>query len=263
MLFSTDLRGTAAGKRHKMKTVLSIGNSFSQDAHRYLHRTAAADGEALTTVNLYIGGCSLWRHYRNLKADSRDYSLEFNGEDTGFRTTIREALLSRHWDVVTLQQLSSQAPDFSTYEPYLSALAAAVRELCPGARLALHETWAYAEGSARLHEELGYAHHGEMTRDLVDAYAAAVRAVGADFVIPSGRAMEALQNMGVPAHRDGFHASLGTGRYALALTWLRALTGRPAAENRLGTLDVPASAEELAAARRAADEAFLQNSIQP
>ncbi len=250
-------------ERGTMKTVLSIGNSFSQDAQRYLYRVAAADGTELTTVNLMIGGCSLWRHYRNLKADARDYRVEFNGDDTGFLTSIREALLSRPWDAVTLQQLSSQAPDFGTYQPYLTHLAAAVREFCPGAKIGLQETWAYAEGSARLHEELGYAHHSDMTRELIAAYDQAAKAICADFVIPSARAMEALQDAGIPAHRDGFHAGFGVGRYTLALTWYRALTGRMAAENRLETLDVPASSEELCTARAAADAAFSGNSTQP
>ena len=46
--------------------LLSIGNSFSQDAQRYLHRIAAAAGESLKCVNLYIGGCSLRTHYFNI-----------------------------------------------------------------------------------------------------------------------------------------------------------------------------------------------------
>ena len=45
--------------------ILSIGNSFSQDAQRYLHRIAKADGCTLNTFNLYIGGCPLSLHYRN------------------------------------------------------------------------------------------------------------------------------------------------------------------------------------------------------
>ena len=36
--------------------VLSIGNSFSQDAQRYLHRIAKVDSFTLNTFNLYIGG---------------------------------------------------------------------------------------------------------------------------------------------------------------------------------------------------------------
>ena len=34
--------------------VLSIGNSFAVDAHRYLHQIAKADGVELTTVALDI-----------------------------------------------------------------------------------------------------------------------------------------------------------------------------------------------------------------
>ena len=41
--------------------LLSIGNSFSQDAHNKLHALAKANGVTLETVNLYIGGCSLER----------------------------------------------------------------------------------------------------------------------------------------------------------------------------------------------------------
>ena len=51
--------------------VLSIGNSFSQDAQRYLHRIAKADGCNLNTFNLYIGGCPLSLHYRNMISEER------------------------------------------------------------------------------------------------------------------------------------------------------------------------------------------------
>ena len=47
--------------------VLSIGNSFSQDAHRYLHDVARNEGVVLETANLYVGGCPLERHFRNMK----------------------------------------------------------------------------------------------------------------------------------------------------------------------------------------------------
>lgn len=36
--------------------ILAIGNSFSEDACRYIHKIAAADGQNIKTVNLYIGG---------------------------------------------------------------------------------------------------------------------------------------------------------------------------------------------------------------
>ena len=36
--------------------ILSVGNSFSQDAHRWLHHIAGLSGVSMETVNLYIGG---------------------------------------------------------------------------------------------------------------------------------------------------------------------------------------------------------------
>ena len=59
--------------------VLTIGNSFSQDATRYLSQIARSAGESLTVINLYIGGCSLERHYRNMKSGEDVYWLEHNG----------------------------------------------------------------------------------------------------------------------------------------------------------------------------------------
>ena len=46
--------------------ILSIGNSFSEDAQRYLHQIANANGDDIFCANLYIGGCSLERHYNNI-----------------------------------------------------------------------------------------------------------------------------------------------------------------------------------------------------
>ena len=57
--------------------ILSIGNSFSQDAHRYLHKLAKQEGVDLKTVNLYIGGCSLRTHYLNMLGDYANYIFEF------------------------------------------------------------------------------------------------------------------------------------------------------------------------------------------
>ena len=73
----------------KMK-ILSIGNSFSQDAQRYLHRLAKHDGVNIKTVNLYIGGCPLRKHYLNILDDKSAYSFEFNGENTGLFVSIRQ-----------------------------------------------------------------------------------------------------------------------------------------------------------------------------
>ncbi|MBQ3557414.1 MAG: DUF4886 domain-containing protein [Oscillospiraceae bacterium] len=226
--------------------VLSIGNSFSQDAHRYLHQIARADGVEVNAFNLYIGGCSLSRHYRNMLSQGREYTLEVNGSNTGFRVSLKEALLNRDWDVVTVQQVSQSAPDYESYQPYLDELIAYVKACAPKAKIALHQTWAYEQDSCRLREVAGYADCRDMLRDIISANRAAAEHVGADCLIPSGELFSALLEQGAEKiHRDTFHASLGLGRYALGLLWYRTLTGCAVGGNTFCDFDEPIAAEQI------------------
>ena len=86
--------------------ILSIGNSFSINAMKYLHQIAKADGVNIKAVALYIGSCSLATHYKNMNNDAIAYEIVYNGENTKLKTSIREALQSEEWDVVTVQQAS-------------------------------------------------------------------------------------------------------------------------------------------------------------
>lgn len=206
--------------------ILSIGNSFSQDAQRYLHRIAKADGFEMNTFNLYIGGCPLSKHYRNMLSDEREYELEMNGQGTGFPVSLKEALLNRNWDVITIQQVSNESPDYKTYQPYLQKVVDYVRECAPHAKLAFHQTWAYEENSKMLNEGMGYAHHEEMFADIKNTWQKAVAETGSDLFIPSGECFEELLKNGIEKiHRDTYHASYGLGRYTLGLLWYRVLTG--------------------------------------
>ena len=234
--------------------VLSIGNSFSQDATRYLHGIARCANVNLTTVNLYIGGCSLYRHFQNIKADSRAYTLEFNGSSTGFPVSVKEALLNREWDIITLQQVSNQSPRYSSFQPYISELVAYCRELCPKAKIVLQQTWAYEKDSKRLIEEMKYSAPIEMLNDVKASYLKAAEEIGAAGIIPSGEMLYALLENGIPSiHRDTFHASLGLGRYALGLLWLRMLTGKTVTGNTFNDFDKPVTDDEKAIAQRVVD----------
>lgn len=235
--------------------VLSIGNSFSQDAQRYLHGIAKADDVVLTTFNLYIGGCPLSRHYRNMLSEERAYMLGMNGVSTGFPISLKEALLNRDWDVITVQQVSSQSPRYATFQPYLDELVAYVRHCVPKAKIVMHQTWAYEQDSQRLNVELKYRDYKEMLSDIVAAYREAAEHIGADLLIPSGEVFGALLENGVEkVHRDTFHASLGLGRYALGLTWYRFLTGRDVSDNTFADFDEEIPAEQIALAKKCVEE---------
>lgn len=223
--------------------ILAIGNSFSTDATRYLHALGEAAGVKLKVVNLFIGGCSLRTHYINAMEDKRAYSMEFNGESTGFYVSIKEALCSDEFDVVTVQQCSHKSFDYQTYQPYLDYLASYIRTYAPHARIAVHKTWAYEDASAKL-VGIGYPSRAKMFADLSAAYSTAAEAIRADLIIPVGDLVERLSENGLVAHRDTFHLSRGVGRFAAAALWLKTLTSIDPTGLRI-PLDVEITDEEL------------------
>ena len=204
-----------------MIKILAIGNSFSEDATRYLYEIAKKDGTSMKVVNLYIAGCSLHHHYINALEDQKSYLIMFNGYDTGFYTSIKEALMSDDWDVVTLQQASRYSGNYETYQPYLRYLAEQIHIHSPKSKIYIHQTWSYEADSEKL-KGIGYATPTQMLKDIRASYSIAKGDISADGLIPSGELMAALVENGIEkVHRDTYHASKGIGRYALALLWYR------------------------------------------
>lgn len=226
--------------------VLTIGNSFSKDATRYLNQIAKADGEDITVINLCIGGCSLETHYKNMLSDSKRYDLEIDGKRTAFYVSIQEALISRSWDYISLQQASHFSFDYETYQPYINELAAYIRKYSPKSKLIIHQTWAYEQGSQRLLETAGYTEHTNMFADIKYAYNKAAEDIGADTIIPSGELFQLLISSGIEkVHRDTAHARFGLGRYALGLLWYKMLTGNDVTGNTFCDFDEPVSPDEI------------------
>ncbi len=235
--------------------ILAIGNSFSQDATRYLYGIARADGVSLEVVNLYIGGCSLERHYRNMLSGERAYALEVNGHKTGFSVSLDEALLNRQWDVVTLQQASHVSADKDSYTPYIEALVGYVRECQPKAKVFVHQTWAYEKESVRLKEVAKFETPADMMTAVRNAYKNAAELINADGIIPSGDVLEKMLDSGIEKiHRDTFHASYGPGRYALALTWYRALTGNDVKDNAFCDFDEEVASSQMQIAKACVED---------
>lgn len=234
--------------------VLAIGNSFSQDATRYLHQIAETAGVTLHIANLYIGGCSLERHYRNMLSAERAYELQYNGQLTGFKVSLQEALLNRAWDVVTLQQASHYSMDPDTYFPYIADLYAFVKKCVPKAKILIHQTWAYEDGSDRLYNVAHFDTAADMFTAVESAYASASSQIGADGIIPSGKLFRSLLDHGInQIHRDTYHASYGLGRYALGLLWYHCLTGNSVSDNDFRHFDVPIPHEQIRIAKKCVD----------
>ena len=142
----------------KQLKVLMVGNSFSVCVLREMPQCAADAGVVLDLASLFIGGCPLERHWKNVEQSKdesfKPYSFSYNyasvknKEDApvarlGRKTNIPQALKADKWDVVTIQQASPKSPFPETYEPFAKNLIATIREHAPQAEIVIQQTWSY------------------------------------------------------------------------------------------------------------------------
>ncbi len=215
-----------------MTKILAIGNSFSQDATRWLHQIAQAGGKDTKIINLYIGGCSLETHWHNAEQNLPHYQYELNGEPTARMVSIHEALIEERWDIVTLQQVSGLSGIWESYNPYLQKLSAYAKLYAPSARQWIHQTWAYEIDSTHGNFPLYHSDQEEMYQALTAAYEKAAQQLGVS-IIPTGRAIQTLRKNppfdyaqgGLSLCRDGFHLDYVYGRYVAGAVWYKTLLG--------------------------------------
>ncbi|MBO5286587.1 MAG: DUF4886 domain-containing protein [Clostridia bacterium] len=205
--------------------VLCIGNSFSQDATRYLHQIS---GDKIFVRNLYIGGCSLERHYNNIVEARADYEYQKNGRKLRM-ASINEALGKKKWDYITLQQVSQDSGIVETYEPYFGEIVKFIKEKCPKAKIVIHRTWAYSDDS----DHGGFVNYDRSRRKMFNAIVEATNKIAEKYgfdIIPCGDAIEMARELEefksgeYRLNRDGFHLSLDYGRYLAGLVMYKYFT---------------------------------------
>jgi len=221
-----------------MLNILAIGNSFSQDATRFLHQTAAASGIDTKVVNLYIGACSLERHWGNIESGKREYQYQLNGMITERQVSIEEVLSEEKWDYIITQQVSQSSGWADTYEPFLGLMTGYLKEKAPDTELLLHETWAYEEDS----QHPGFVRYNRSQKEMFERLNSCYSRMADKYglrLIPSGEIIQSIRSKpkfsvnegGLSLCRDGFHMSLLYGRYLLACIWLKYLTGIKVIDN--------------------------------
>ena len=208
--------------------VLMIGNSFSICCLHETPAIAESMGLKLDLASLYIGGCSLERHWNNATNTAASFKPYRFDRTTGGSTAVEkksinipEALTLAKWDVVTVQQASHFSWNPETYHPWGDDLVALVRRLAPQAKVVVQETWSYPPWDARL-KEFGFD-QVDMYAKLHDAYADFAKKHGCD-VIPTGTAAEFAPDRNALFTRPDFHFN-GQGVYLQGLVWTAKLFG--------------------------------------
>ena len=233
--FTLATQATAQTKDDGTLRILAIGNSFSVDAMKnHLYDVLkSADYDQVILGNLYVGGCSLDQHWGYISNKSGSY--EYHKNDDNGKWVVTEgtqaltALQDETWDIITVQQVSSNSGMPETYGN-LQNIVNWVNQYKtnPNAKVLWHMTWAYQQDST--HEAFP-----NYNRDQMTMYNAIVNTVqntvlnteGIDGVIPAGTAIQNLRNttLGDTLTADGYHLNDLHGDYTASLTWYAAITG--------------------------------------
>ena len=211
---------------------LAIGNSFSDDTVRFLFPILRDMGvEEIVLGNLYYPGCPLHRQLRNLREDHReyDYRLNTDGEwHTTPQSSIRDAILSEDWDVISMQQVSGLSGLAVRYD-CLPELIDEVRALCGDKpRFIWNMTWTYKKGTDHPHFPFYDNDQEKMYRAILDVTFERILPNPAfEALVPTGTAIANARTsfLGDNLNRDGFHLNMTTGRYITGLCMAHALTG--------------------------------------
>lgn len=219
--------------------ILAIGNSFSVDAiEQNLWELFDAAGIPVVIGNMYIGGCSLERHWGNSLNSSTDYRycIIRNGQKKYIKDfTLEKAFAAEDWDCVSFQQASHFSGFYSTYQRYLPSLIRyAVAKEGPDVKIMWHMTWAYANNATHS----AFKNYGSDQMNMYKSIIGAVKQARVDnrrikTLIPAGTAIQngRTTSLGDTFNRDGFHLELTYGRYTAACTWFEAITGQSVVGN--------------------------------
>ena len=218
-----------------MIKILAIGNSFSEDATYFLHDILFASGIENKVVNLYIGGCSLERHWQNIEGNKREYQYQLNGRKTDRYVSVDEVLSEESFDVIVTHQASHDSGWKCTYEPFLGLILEYLKKKS-SAKIFLNETWAYETTSPHPN----FMRYERCQEKMFIALKGAYEEAAARYDLPLIRSGEAVQKIrALPAFasgkycitRDGFHMHFLYGRYTVAMMWAAKIAGIDVSSN--------------------------------
>ena len=140
---------TPAKSDAKTVRLLTVGNSFSANATRYLSDLAKARGNVLIHQPIVVGGASLELHWGRAERHEKDPQ-----DPAGLygKRSLKQELASQPWDFVTIQQASIKSHDVATFRPcakYRQSAAASLPRRHPMARPYACSRWRWTSRDYR------------------------------------------------------------------------------------------------------------------
>ena len=258
-------------REDKTLKILAIGNSFSDNTMSQCYQIAQKMGiQNIKLGVLYIGACTVYRHWLNATQDAPAYEYRVNTDGT-WKTTpdtkMRDAITSDHWDYIILSHGNdssykggsldaSGAPSGIGYQK-LGDLIAYVRGFAGSDTIfAWNMTWAYSGDDTTTDyiacgkdTSLLYSKLVEATQKYVLPY----REIS--IILPTGTAIQNIRSSYLQESAmagDGHHLN-PYGSYVAGLTLLKMLTGLSI--EHVGYTDSQVLSKESLIAIEAADHA--------
>lgn len=172
----------------KTVRLLTVGNSFSENATKYLDKIVGADGNKLIHHRCVIGGSGPDQHLAKAAAHEKDPTDKAGLYGTG--KSLKQELAAEKWDVITIQQASIRSHDVSTYRPGMRELYAFIKKHAPASEVVIHQTWAYRVDDPRFSGKAEPKTQKAMYDGLSDAYRTVAKELGVR-LIPVGDAFHA------------------------------------------------------------------------
>ena len=210
--------------------ILCVGNSFARDTLQHCGDIAKSAGLTdFCFANLYIGGCSINRHFKNATENLPEYRYSehvgeaWEGEEM---ISIADALKKHDWDIVSIQHGTGDKSRYTSPESYanLPALVEYIRTTYgKPVKIAFNMAWV-ADPDSVHHEIRSYnGDQATMYRN-VTAVTSQVVLPYVDILSPAGTAIQNLRTATErKLTRDGFHLSYDFGRFTAGLTFLKKL----------------------------------------
>lgn len=227
---------TMGEKKERQLRVLAIGNSFSRDCMEYLYKIAKSDDiDDIVLGIISKGNSSIEKHWNMAMDGSKEYDYYKNINNNWVKSKEKKSTMygirDEEWDIITLQQESSDSGIKSTYDYRLLNLANFIKKkaINDNVKLAWNMTWAYQQDYER--KEFSKYNRSQITmyNGIVDAVRSKVLSLGVfDIIIPTGTAIQNVRTsvIGDVLTRDGFHLTKDLGRYIAGLSWYTTITGR-------------------------------------
>ncbi len=216
--------------------VLSLGNSFAEDTSQFIEGMMGAAGLDKSKFCYYFtfkSGATLQQYANNYVSGELYNCIDKNGSYT---TTPRagnivmpntnnkslKQIISQDWDLIILQQASTDAYEWSSYQPYITRLINYIRQDCPKACIGFMMTWATTY-TGTTHAP-SYAQRYEMN---VNCAKKVLHEIGIDFIVAPGTAIQNARNTSLEDSdhllRDNRHLNTGVGRYVAACAFFDAV----------------------------------------